>query len=246
MYLLLSKKVFRLLYVCNMFLVGLCLLESVLVDMADNKDTLALVREASAVIKSVTSAYSQERIGISFNGGKDSVVMMELLLLTVGEEYLSKCTIFVLEASEDFEELREFRNEYVSNRLPSCTFIHGSAENGICHGLWDLHKQSSFDAVFLGSRKTDPSGKYQGSALCPTTTGWPPLMRACPIFDWSYQDVWHFIITNSIPYCKLYSEGFSSLGLKGETKRHTSLVTSDGLFLPAWVLPLEEVEREGR
>lgn len=33
-----------------------------------------------------------------------------------------------------------------------------------------------------------------------------------PIIDWSSKDVWEFIRTNKIPYCKLYDEGWKRLG----------------------------------
>jgi phosphoadenosine phosphosulfate reductase len=33
-----------------------------------------------------------------------------------------------------------------------------------------------------------------------------------PIIDWTDGDVWQFITSNNIPYCKLYDEGFERLG----------------------------------
>jgi len=33
-----------------------------------------------------------------------------------------------------------------------------------------------------------------------------------PIIDWSDTDVWEFLKSNNIPYCKLYKEGYSRLG----------------------------------
>ena len=36
-----------------------------------------------------------------------------------------------------------------------------------------------------------------------------------PIIDWEDKDVWDFIKSNKIPYCSLYSEGFSRLGCIG-------------------------------
>lgn len=48
-----------------------------------------------------------------------------------------------------------------------------------------------------------------------------------PIIDWTSKDVWEFIKTNNIPYCKLYDEGFKRIGcvmcpysnIKQEAKR---------------------------
>lgn len=36
-----------------------------------------------------------------------------------------------------------------------------------------------------------------------------------PIIDWTDADVWEFIHTNKIPYCRLYDEGFTRLGCIG-------------------------------
>lgn len=36
-----------------------------------------------------------------------------------------------------------------------------------------------------------------------------------PIIDWSDEDVWEFIRTENIPYCKLYDEGWERLGCIG-------------------------------
>lgn len=36
-----------------------------------------------------------------------------------------------------------------------------------------------------------------------------------PIIDWTEEDVWEFIKTYNVPYCKLYDEGFKRLGCIG-------------------------------
>lgn len=33
-----------------------------------------------------------------------------------------------------------------------------------------------------------------------------------PIIDWTHKNVWEFLKTNHVPYCKLYDEGFTRLG----------------------------------
>jgi phosphoadenosine phosphosulfate reductase len=33
-----------------------------------------------------------------------------------------------------------------------------------------------------------------------------------PVIDWTSEDVWEFIRTNNVPYCKLYDEGFDRIG----------------------------------
>lgn len=36
-----------------------------------------------------------------------------------------------------------------------------------------------------------------------------------PIIDWNDQEVWEFIKSYKVPYCKLYDEGFTRLGCIG-------------------------------
>jgi phosphoadenosine phosphosulfate reductase len=36
-----------------------------------------------------------------------------------------------------------------------------------------------------------------------------------PIIDWSVEDVWDYLSSNSIPHCKLYDEGFTRIGCIG-------------------------------
>jgi FAD synthetase len=37
--------------------------------------------------------------------------------------------------------------------------------------------------------------------------GWPSIMRINAIIDWTYQDLWQFILDNNVPYCTLYDKG---------------------------------------
>jgi 3'-phosphoadenosine 5'-phosphosulfate sulfotransferase (PAPS reductase)/FAD synthetase len=41
----------------------------------------------------------------------------------------------------------------------------------------------------------------------PTDEGWPPYMRVYPILQWSYREVWEYLLLFKVPYCSLYNEG---------------------------------------
>jgi len=67
------------------------------------------------------------------------------------------------------------------------------------------------DAIVIGTRRGDP----HGAALAhrnPTDPGWPRFERINPIINWSYVHVWDFLRKEKIPYCRLYDEGYTSLG----------------------------------
>lgn len=57
----------------------------------------------------------------------------------------------------------------------------------------------------MGSKKSDPYCQHL-EKISPSdiNKGYPPFFRINPIIDWSYEQVWTFILDFNIPYCKLY------------------------------------------
>lgn len=67
----------------------------------------------------------------------------------------------------------------------------------------------------------------------------PDHVRICPILHFKERDVWDAIHKYSIPYCRIYKEGYRSLGARSTTRK-----TSDK---PAWEQDLSQgTERNGR
>lgn len=75
-----------------------------------------------------------------------------------------------------------------------------------------------------------------------------------PIIDWSDEDVWGFIKSNNVPYCRLYDEGFNRLGcigcpLIGQKKRIRDFARwpkYKDAYMRAFVKMLEEREKRGK
>ncbi|GET89944.1 phosphoadenosine phosphosulfate reductase-like protein [Leishmania tarentolae] len=204
------------------------------------------VRASECLIHDIFNRYSPSQIGVAFNGGKDSVVMFELLRRAVTAPVLAQCCIFVVEYNDEFEELRKFRTWYMQEVAQGIPLVHQVLAQDMRLSLWELAEEHPLKVVFMGTRKTDPHGRYQKEAIEKTTPGWPDFLRACPLFHWSVNDVWVYTRLLCIPQCSLYECGYTSMGRSANTSRNPRLKRDDGSYRPAWELTCDSAEREGR
>ncbi|ORC88657.1 phosphoadenosine phosphosulfate reductase-like protein [Trypanosoma theileri] len=204
----------------------------------------SLVKSSLDLIRKVTADVKPEQIGIAFNGGKDSVVMMDLLLCVFGSEVMKKFCIFVLGIGgmEEFNEMVSFRENYASTN----GFVLTKTDSSLSmkEGLEYLKETRDIQLVFMGTRKSDSA--HQKESVERTTKGWPDMLRVCLLFNWSYEDIWGYILAYGIPFCSLYAEGYTSLGSLNSTAPNPLLRRSDGTFSPAWELSDSSAERNGR
>lgn len=112
-------------------------------------------------------------------------------------------------------------------------------------GLKSLLDETTVQGIFLGTRSGDPNAGDQ-QIFSPSSVGWPTFMRINPIMDWSYHDVWEFLILCKLPYCSLYDQGYTSLGSVETTFPNMALARPDGNFSPAHMLQDPKLERSGR
>lgn len=117
-------------------------------------------------------------------------------------------------------------------------------------GLEALLKANPIRAIFLGVRIGDPTAVGQ-EQFSPSSPGWPPFMRVNPILDWSYRDVWAFLLVSKVRYCSLYDQGYTSIGSIHDTVPNALLCTrnsdsSEEKFKPAYLLADGRLERAGR
>ncbi|KAG5500352.1 hypothetical protein JKF63_03444 [Porcisia hertigi] len=204
------------------------------------------IKASEYLIEDMFKRYSPPDIGVAFNGGKDSVVMFELLRRVMPASVLAQCCIFVIEHNDEFDELRRFREWYMQEVARGLPLVHLGVTEDMRRSLWTLTERCPLKVVFMGTRKTDPHGRYQAEAVERTTPGWPDFLRACPIFHWSVNDVWSYTRLMCVPQCNLYESGYSSLGRCADTNRNPRLKRSDGTYRPAWELTCDKAEREGR
>jgi FAD synthetase len=121
-----------------------------------------------------------------------------------------------------------------------------------------LHSHPDIKAIFVGTRRTDPHGKYL-THFDKTDRGWPEFMRIHPVIDWHYAEIWTFILELGLEYCTLYDLGYTSLGGTTDTHPNPALAVKEdgdagemgrwvgeGKFRPAYELVEDGEERLGR
>ena len=72
-------------------------------------------------------------------------------------------------------------------------------------------------------------------------------MRIHPVIEWRYAEIWAFLRHLGIEYCRLYDQGYTSLGGLSNTDKNPALWSEEGNeFRPAFELTDDELERSGR
>lgn len=223
---------------------------------SDDRRLKTKYNNAIYVIKRALALYSIEEVAFSFNGGKDSTVLLHLLRAGyVLHKMEQKCsnggltsfpirTIY-FESSAAFPEINSFTYDTASSYGLQLDIISSDFKSG----LEKLLKANPIRAIFLGVRIGDPTAVGQ-EQFSPSSPGWPPFMRVNPILDWSYRDVWAFILTCKVQYCSLYDQGYTSIGSIHDTVPNALLSISDSCckekFKPAYLLSDGRLERAGR
>lgn len=227
---------------------------------SDDQRLKTKYNNAIYVIQRALSLYSIEEVAFSFNGGKDSTVLLHLLragyfLHKGGQSYSNgglthhefSCPIRTIyfESPSAFPEINSFTYETASTYDLQMDIIRLDFKSG----LEGLLKSKPIRAIFLGVRIGDPTAVGQ-EQFSPSSPGWPPFMRVNPILDWSYRDVWAFLLTCKVQYCSLYDQGYTSIGSIYDTVPNGLLCinnsSSEEKFRPAYLLSDGRLERAGR
>ncbi|KAI9292870.1 adenine nucleotide alpha hydrolases-like protein [Neoconidiobolus thromboides FSU 785] len=184
-------------------------------------------------------------VALSFNGGKDCTVILSLFL-AVRNRYLKQkkaVPAFYINTPNPFKEIEEFVDKCEKQHNILLYRMNGPLKTGLGEFL-EKHKE--IKAVLIGTRKTDPFAEDLNFFNC-TSEGWPKVMRIHPIIFWDYKMVWWFLRELNIPYCKLYDEGYTSLGDRNNTIKNPKLKNElTGEFDPAYKLLEDRHERDGR
>lgn len=229
----------------------------------------AKCKHALYIIERTLALYKFDEVAFSFNGGKDSTVLLHLLRAGYAaveakqgfnngahNETLKQHPIRAIyfDSPDAFPEIDSFTLETAALYKLEMEIIRLDFKSGI----EALLRAKPIKAIFLGTRIGDPNAVGQ-EQFSPSSTGWPPFMRVNPILDWSYRDVWAFLLACQAPYCKLYDEGYTSIGSVHDTIPNGALYIEScqnsgneqcqlgsNKYRPAYMLRDGRLERAGR
>ncbi|KAI6183462.1 MoCF-biosynth domain-containing protein [Aphelenchoides bicaudatus] len=197
------------------------------------------------VVDQALAEFKLDEIAVAFNGGKDCTALLHLLRTQIDKHYGpdTKIQAFHILCGEEFPEMTDFIRE--SARLYKLELHELNGPMKI--GLEQLkNRRPHIKAIFMGSRHSDPNGRFMQSEREPTDRDWPRFERICPLLRWHYSDIWLVLRSLCVPYCSLYDKGYTSLGDRTQTLPNEALRQEDGRYLPAYRLKEESLERDGR
>ncbi len=180
----------------------------------------SVFEKACQVIDRAMDLYTLERLCFSFNGGKDSCVVLHLIrivlarriqqqthLVAEGLEKAIRCElkrmhIVYFDFKDQFPQVRSFIETMAETYDIQYVTVHGSYAKEIP----SLLKDGGIQAFFMGVRGGDPR-TIDMEHFEPSSKGWPAFMRINPILKWHYGHVWGFLRKAQLEYCSLYDDG---------------------------------------
>ncbi|XP_022083636.1 FAD synthase-like [Acanthaster planci] len=207
------------------------------------------VGPAMSIVEEALDRYPLSSICLGFNGGKDCTALLHLVHTVIKRKLPQQeepLQILYVDTKRSFPELETFITESVQRYNLKVLRVTGP----IKEALQVLKEQNPrIQAVFMGTRQSDPYANQLG-AFSMTDSNWPQYMRVNPMLHWSYHDVWEFLRTLFVPYCRLYDKGYTSVGSKEGTDPNPALryINSRGevCYHPAYMLQDGTDERTGR
>ncbi|KAI9827142.1 MAG: hypothetical protein M1832_005278 [Thelocarpon impressellum] len=218
------------------------------------------------VIREALQRYSLDEISLSYNGGKDCLVLLILFLAALATAPVLPRrlqSVYIISPSP-FPEVDSFVTS--SSAAYHLDLAHYELPMKAAFELY-LKERPRVKAILVGTRRTDPHGGTLGS-FDRTDHGWPDFMRVHPVLEWRYADIWTVRITSpgvlrmlmgqfirhlDIPYCSLYDRGYTSLGGTNDTHPNPALrreavgqAADRGGYRAAYELVDDEAERLGR
>ncbi|GBG34885.1 FAD synthase [Hondaea fermentalgiana] len=185
----------------------------------------AEIKESLDVLREAFDKYAFGELALSFNGGKDCTVVMHLLRAVLEERYadagperqLANFKFVYFQKKDEFPEMHAFVDQIKEKYGITVDIYPSSYKEGLA-----MMEAAGFKAVLMGQRRTDPYAADL-SHFTHCSPGWPDIVRINPILNWTYRTIWAFLRGCELEYCKLYDQGYTSLGSIHTTKKNPKL-----------------------
>lgn len=176
----------------------------------------SFVHESLTIIEDCfkLTKYRLNEVCLSFNGGKDCTVVLYLLkcfifkhleLFRAANDQLAIKTLYI-RPTDEFEEVNRFI-QYSSKYFNLDLIKYESDDIKQSLALFRLSELGKdVKVIFMGQRASDPNRNLR-KPIQETDSDWPKFVLSNPLFNWSYKQVWSFILDNNVPYCSLYNNG---------------------------------------
>ncbi|XP_063621035.1 FAD synthase-like [Cydia splendana] len=217
--------------------------EAVCVVLPDFTDVL---EECEQVLRKCFKKYKIDEVFLSFNGGKDCTVLLDIAINVLTDIYKDKSVIknlkvLYIRTKSPFKELEEFVKQVELHYGITLEVTEGELKSTLQR---IMDRDNRLKACLMGTRRTDPYS-HDLQFMQKTDADWPQIMRVSPLLNWSYHQIWSYILARQVPYCSLYDQGYTSIGSTLNTWPNPALAVDSG-YRPAWQLVDGTRERAGR
>ena len=184
------------------------------------EDKVALAIERIRHFERQALAMNPDGYFVAFSGGKDSIVVMDLIR-RAGVKHTAHFHMTTVDPPELLDFIREHYDGAVKWERPKISMFQLIKKKmmpptRIVRFCCDHLKERGGEGrmVVTGVRWAE-SAKRSKRQMVESCFRDNTKMYLHPIIEWSDDDVWQYIRERPLPYCKLYDEGFKRIGCVG-------------------------------